>query len=66
MVTVAKLFSTPLTRYRLGSALIWVGVLTWTPYIFLRVTGQVTSPFLFLLFHLVGVVGGSRLRSHVR
>ena len=66
MVTVAKLFSTPLTRYRLGSALIWLGVLTWTPYIFLRVTGQDTSPFLFLPFHLVGVVGGSRLRSHAR
>jgi len=66
MVTVSKLFNTPSARYRLGSVLIWVGVLAWTPYIYLRVTGQGTSPFLFLPFHLVGVVGGSRLRSHAR
>ena len=66
MVAVAKMFNTPLARYRWGSALIWVGVLTWTPYIFLRVTEQDASPFLFLPFHLVGVIGGSRLRSHAR
>jgi len=66
MVTVSKLFNTPSARYRLGSALIWVGVLTWAPYILLRLTGQDTSPFLFLPFHLVGVVGGSRLRLCAR
>lgn len=66
MVTVTKIWDTPLARYRLGSVLIWVGVLTWAPYIYLRFTGQDTSPFLFLPFHLFGVVGGSRLRSHAR
>ena len=66
MVSVTKMFNTPLARYRLGSALIWMGVLTWAPYILLRVTGQDTSPFLFLPFHLIGVVGGSRLRSYAR
>jgi len=66
MITEGKLFNAPLTRYRLGSALIWVGVLTWVPYIVLRLTGQDISPFLFLPFHLIGVVGGSRLRSRAR
>ena len=66
MVTVAKMFNTPLARYRLGSVLIWVGVLAWAPYIFLRVTGQDTSPLLYLPFHLIGVVGGARLRAYAR
>ena len=66
MVTVSKLFNTPSARYRFGSVLVWVGVLAWAPYIFLRVTGQDTSPFLFLPFHLIGVVGGARLRSYAR
>jgi len=48
----------------LGSALIWIGVFAWVPYIYLRVTGQGISPFLFLPFHLIGVIGGSRLRSN--
>jgi len=66
MVTIANMFNTPVARYRFGSVLIWLGVLTWVPYIFLRMTGQDASPFLFLPFHLIGVVGGSRLRSHAR
>ena len=66
MVNEGKLFNTPLARYRLGSVLIWVGVLAWAPYIFLRVTGQGISPLLFLPFHLLGVVGGARLRSYAR
>jgi len=66
MVTEGKLFSSPRARYRLGSVLIWLGVLAWTPYIFLRVTGISTSPFWFLPIHLVGVIGGSRLRSSAR
>ena len=66
MVTVTKMLNTPLARYRLGSALIWMGVFAWAPYIYLRVAGQGTSPFLFLPFHLIGVIGGSRLRSYAR
>ena len=45
MVTEVKVFSSPWARYRLGSVLIWLGVLAWAPYIFLRVTGISTSPF---------------------
>ena len=66
MVTEGKFFITPVIRYRLGVAMIWAGVLTWIPYILLRVIGQNTSPFWFLPFHLMGVVGGSRLRSNAR
>ena len=66
MVTIANMFNAPQARYRLGSVLIWVGVLTWAPFIFLRVTGQDKSPILFLPFHLIGVVGGSRMRSSAR
>jgi len=66
MVAVTKMWDTPLARYRLGSVLIWVGVLTWVPYIFLRVTDIDPSPLWFLPFHLVGVIGGSRLRSFAR
>ena len=66
MVVKEKSFNAPLMRYRLGVALVWMGVLAWVPYIFLRVTGQDTSPLWFLPFHLVGVIGGSRLRSYAR
>jgi hypothetical protein len=43
--------------------LIWIGVLTWLPFIVLRASGYKPSFFWFLPFHLVGVVGGSRLRN---
>ena len=66
MVTEGKLFNTPLARYRLGSTLVWFGVFTWVPFIFLRVVGQRPSFWWFLPFHLVGVIVGSRLRAHAR
>jgi hypothetical protein len=53
-------------RYRLGALLIWLGVLTWAPFIFLRAIGEKPAFFLFLPFHLLGVVCGSRLRSTAR
>ena len=55
-----------LLRFRLGNILIWLGVFTWVPFIFLRAIGE-TPPFLlFLPFHLIGVIGGARLRSMAR
>jgi len=66
MVNNKKLFNAALIRYRLGSALVWVGVLSWAPFILLRIAGQRPSPFWFLPFHLFGVIGGSRLRSFAR
>jgi len=55
-----------LIRYRLGAILIWLGVLTWVPFIVLRIAGEKPSLFLFLPVHLLGVIGGSRMRSQAR
>lgn len=66
MVTEDQFINTVMLRYRLGTILIWLGVFTWAPFIFLRSTGA-KPPFLwFLPFHLLGVIGGSRLRSAAR
>jgi hypothetical protein len=53
-------------RYRLGTILIWLGVFTWAPFIFLRVIGEKPAFLFFLPFHLIGVVGGSRVRGVAR
>jgi polyferredoxin len=66
MVTDEKIYSAALTRFRLGSVLIWLGVLTWLPFIVLRIAGEKPSLFWYLPFHLVGVLGGSRIRSLAR
>jgi hypothetical protein len=61
-----KIISNVLLRYRLGTILIWLGVLTWAPFILLRVIGEKPTFLLFLPFHLLGVIGGSHLRSTAR
>ena len=66
MVTDEKIYNAALTRYRLGNALIWIGVLTWLPFIVLRIAGEKPSLFWYLPFHLAGVIGGSRLRALAR
>jgi polyferredoxin len=66
MVTDEKLYNTALLRHRLGNLLIGLGVLTWLPFIILRIAGEKPSLFWFLPFHLLGVIGGSRLRSIAR
>lgn len=66
MVTDEKIYNAALTRYRLGNVLIWLGVLTWLPFIVLRIAGEKPSLFLYLPFHLLGVIGGSRLRAFAR
>src|SRR5687767_3084070 len=63
MVTEEKITNMALTRYRLGTALIWLGVLVWLPFIVLRIAGEKPTLFWYLPFHLLGVIGGSRLRS---
>ena len=52
-----------LNRRCVGTGLIWIGVLSWVPFIILRAAGSTPSLFWFLPFHLVGVIGGSRIRS---
>lgn len=66
MVTEEKIINQGILRFRLGTFLIWLGIFTWTPFIFLRVIGEKPSFLLFLPFHLLGVIGGSRLRSQAR
>jgi hypothetical protein len=66
MVTEEKLISNVVMRYRLGTILIWLGVFTWAPFIFLKIIGERPSFLLFLPFHLLGVIGGARLRSIAR
>jgi hypothetical protein len=66
MVTEEKLISTVVMRYRWGTILIWLGVFTWAPFIVLKVIGEKPPFLLFLPFHLLGVIGGARLRSMAR
>jgi polyferredoxin len=66
MVTETKINNAAMMRHRLGTVLIWLGVLTWLPFIVLRIVGEKPSLFWFLPVHLLGVVGGSRIRSLAR
>ena len=66
MVTEGKIYNSALMRYRLGNVLLILGVLTWMPFIVLRIAGDKPSLFLFLPIHLLGVIGGSRLRASAR
>jgi hypothetical protein len=66
MSTRELINNSALMRFRLGVVLIWLGVLTWMPFIVLRITGEKPSLFMFLPFHLIGVIGGSRVRSLAR
>jgi hypothetical protein len=53
-------------HYLWGTLLIWLGVLIWVPFIVLKMTGENPSFLWYLPFHLIGVVGGSRLRAFAR
>jgi hypothetical protein len=66
MVAEERTANSALQRYRIGLILIWVGVLTWLPFILMRASGYKPSLFWFLPFHLIGVIGGSRLRKTAR
>ena len=66
MVTEQKTINSVALRYRLGTILLWLGVFTWAPFIFLRAIGEEPVFLLFLPFHLIGVIGGARLRSMAR
>lgn len=53
----------PHQLHRIGTVLLWIGVLVWAPYFALRVAGESPSLLVFLPFHLAGVIGGSRIRA---
>lgn len=48
---------------KFGTILIFTGVLVWVPYFVLRIIGESPSLLVFLPFHLLGVVGGARMRT---
>lgn len=56
----------PEKQYQLGKFLIWGGVLAWLPYLTLLALGHAPPIWAFLPFHLIGVIGGARLRSAAR
>jgi len=66
MVTREKTAKPVLNNYRLGKVLIWIGVFVWVPFIVLRAIGYTPSLFWFLPFHLMGVIGGSKVRAAAR
>ena len=66
MVTKGDSLIPAIARYRLANLMIWTGVLTWLPFILLRFTGEKPNIFWFLPFHLLGVLGGSRLKASAR
>jgi phosphatidylglycerophosphate synthase len=66
MVTEQKTINSVALRYRLGTILLWLGVFIWAPFIFLRAIGEQPVFLFFLPFHLIGVIGGARLRSMAR
>jgi|SRR5215216_245132 len=61
-----KIIGDIVLRDRVGTLLIWLGILMWVPFLFLRAMGEKPSFLFFLPFHLLGVIGGSRLRSMAR
>ncbi len=56
----------PQRLYKFGTVLLWLGVIIWAPYFVLRIVGESPSLMAFLPFHLVGVIGGERLRKTAR
>jgi len=66
MVTRESVYVPAEQRAKLGTALIWMGVLAWVPFIVMRTVGYTPSLLWFLPIHLLGVVGGSRMRSAAR
>jgi len=50
-------------RRAIGVGLIWLGVLAWLPYLYLLASGMDPSIYPFLSVHLLGILGGTRLRA---
>jgi hypothetical protein len=50
-------------RRVISVGLIWLGVLAWLPFLYLLASGKDPSIYPFLSVHLLGVLGGTRLRA---
>lgn len=63
----ALLFNLNIAQWKkISTILIWVGVLAWVPFIYLKFSHQDPPLIPFLVFHLTGVIGGARSRSWLR
>jgi hypothetical protein len=49
---------------RNGNVFLVLGVLAWAPFLYLIAIGQEPPIYPFLAVHLIGVIGGTRLRAH--
>jgi hypothetical protein len=52
-----------LNLQKMGTILIWLGVAAWLPFLYLLAAGQNPSIYPFLVVHLIGVLGGTRLKA---
>lgn len=51
---------------KIGTILIWAGVAAWLPFLYLLAVGQNPSIYPFLVMHLIGILGGTRLKALAR
>ncbi|HUF37617.1 MAG TPA: hypothetical protein VMN57_03770 [Anaerolineales bacterium] len=56
----------PHRQFKIGTALLWLGVLVWAPYFAQQFAGENPSMMAYLPLHLAGVIGGARLRTSAR
>ncbi|MBE0408665.1 MAG: hypothetical protein IBX69_02910 [Anaerolineales bacterium] len=55
--------SNPHQLHKFGTILVVLGVLVWVPFFALRIAGETPSLFIYLPFHLIGVIGGGSMRK---
>ena len=54
----------PHQLHKYGTILLWAGILVWEPYFVVRIIGESPSLLMYLPFHLLGVIGGARMRTN--
>ncbi|MCH7480199.1 MAG: hypothetical protein IIC79_02280 [Chloroflexi bacterium] len=52
-----------ISRQEMGTVIVFLGVFVWVPYFFLLFSGKEAPIILFLILHLLGIFGGSKLRG---
>ena len=51
------------SRQEIGTIIIYLGVFVWVPYFFLLISGKDVPIIPYLVLHLLGIFGGSKLRG---
>ena len=52
-----------LNLQKMGTIFIWIGVAAWLPFLYLLAVGEHPSIYPFLVVHLVGILGGTRMKA---